>query len=86
VLAHTVARRSNEIGIRLALDATHAAVLWAALAESSGMVALGIAIGVPAAPALTQLRGRQTRGDCAVSNPNRLGVRDDFRNWLLTAA
>jgi hypothetical protein len=35
-----------------------AAVLWAVLAESSRMVALGIAIGVPAALALIQLLSR----------------------------
>jgi predicted permease len=55
VLAYSTARRTAEIGIRLALGATRGAVLWPILAESAKLAALGTAIGVPAALALTRL-------------------------------
>lgn len=55
VLAYSTARRTAEIGIRLALGATRGAVLWPVLAESAKLAAVGIAIGVPAALALTRL-------------------------------
>jgi predicted permease len=55
VISFTVARRTSEIGIRLALGATRAQVIWAVLQESLVLVAAGIVIGVPAALALTRL-------------------------------
>ena len=55
VLAYAVTRRTNEIGIRLALGATRKSVLWPVLRESWTLVAIGAAIGVPAALALTRL-------------------------------
>ena len=55
VLSYTVTRRTGEIGVRLALGATRGRTLWPMLVESSKLVALGVAIGVPAALALTRL-------------------------------
>jgi predicted permease len=55
VLAYTVTRRTGEIGVRIALGATRGRVLWPVLVESSKLVALGVAIGVSAALALTRL-------------------------------
>ena len=55
VMAYTVARRTNEIGIRLALGAGRGNVQWMVLRESLWMVAAGLLIGIPAALALTRL-------------------------------
>lgn len=55
VLGYAVTRRTNEIGIRLALGAPRGRVLWSVLWESWTLVVVGVAIGVPAAVALTRL-------------------------------
>jgi len=55
VMSYTVAQRTNEIGIRLALGATRAGVLGMILRESILLVTLGIVIGVPASLAATRL-------------------------------
>ena len=55
VLGYAVTRRTNEIGIRLALGAPRGTVLWSVLGESWTLVAIGVMVGVPAALALTRL-------------------------------
>lgn len=55
VISYTVARRTNEIGIRLALGATRIKVLGMILKESLWLVLAGIVIGVPAALTSTHL-------------------------------
>jgi predicted permease len=49
LLAYTVARRSNEIGIRMALGATRGGVTWMVLQDALAMVLSGLAIGIPVA-------------------------------------
>jgi putative ABC transport system permease protein len=49
LLAYTVSRRTNEIGVRLALGATGSSVLRIVLAEALVMVGAGLAIGAPLA-------------------------------------
>src|SRR5260370_14235294 len=55
VISFTLARRTSEMGIRLALGATRGQVLWTVLKESLVLVAAGLVAGVPAALALTRL-------------------------------
>jgi predicted permease len=49
VMAHGVARRTNEIGIRMALGAGGGSIAWMILRETLYLVAAGLVIGVPAA-------------------------------------
>jgi predicted permease len=49
VMAYRVARRTNEMGIRMALGARSSDVLWMVLREALFLVLAGIAIGIPAA-------------------------------------
>lgn len=47
VVAYSVARRTSELGIRMALGARGRAIVWLVLRQSLGYVALGVAIGLP---------------------------------------
>ena len=48
-MAFNTARRTNEIGIRLALGASRRGVLGMVMRETLGLVACGILLGVPGA-------------------------------------
>jgi predicted permease len=52
VMAFVVARRRKELGIRLALGAQPAFVIWIVMREVLLLLAIGLAIGVPAAMVL----------------------------------
>jgi predicted permease len=49
LLAYTFARRINEIGIRMALGASQASVLWLVFQDALAMVCTGLVLGVPLA-------------------------------------
>ena len=49
LMSYVVSRRTNEIGIRMALGAERMHVRWLVMREVLILVAVGIAIGVPAA-------------------------------------
>lgn len=67
VVAYSVARRTVEIGIRLALGALPGQVLALVMREVMLLVALGVLIGVPVAYALTRLMNSQLYGVSAGS-------------------
>jgi predicted permease len=48
VMTYNVVRRTNEIGIRIALGAQSNGVLWMILKESLLLLAIGVALGIPA--------------------------------------
>jgi predicted permease len=53
-LAYAVARRTREIGIRIAIGARRRAVIWLVMREACVLAALGLLISVPLARALSQ--------------------------------
>jgi ABC-type antimicrobial peptide transport system permease subunit len=64
VMAFVVARRKKELGIRLALGAEPAGVVWLVMREVLLLLTIGLAVGIPSAIGLgrfvsTQLYGIQ---------------------------
>ena len=55
LLSYSVARRTSELGIRLALGAQSHALLWLILRECMLLLVLGLAIGVPVALGSTHI-------------------------------
>ena len=49
LLAYSVARRTNEFGLRMALGATRTDITRMVLANAAGLVAIGLAVGIPIA-------------------------------------
>jgi predicted permease len=62
VMAFMVARRTREIGIRMALGAAHRTVVWMVLRETLQLAALGVAFGLAGAYAVTRLIQAQLFG------------------------
>jgi predicted permease len=54
VMSYNVVRRTNEIGIRIALGAQSNGVLWMILKESIILLTIGVALGIPATLAATR--------------------------------
>ena len=55
VIAYAVAQRTHELGVRTALGATRANVLTLVVRQGLVLPLLGVAIGIPAAVALTRV-------------------------------
>ncbi len=62
VMAFVVARRRKELGVRLALGAQPAMLMWLVMKEVLVLLAIGLAIGVPSALALGQYVSSQLYG------------------------
>jgi predicted permease len=62
VMAFVVARRRKELGIRLALGAQSGSVIWLVMREVVVLLAIGLAVGVPAALALGRFISAQLYG------------------------
>jgi predicted permease len=62
VMAYTVARRTREIGIRMALGALQGNVMWLVMREVLLLVGCGVLLGVPAAVGLSRLVESQLFG------------------------
>ena len=54
MMAYRVARRTNEIGIRMALGAERGRIIWMVIREVLLIAVAGVGIGVPAALAMSQ--------------------------------
>jgi predicted permease len=62
VMAFVVARRRKELGIRLALGAQAGSVIWMVMREVLLLLAIGLAVGIPAARSLGRLVATQLYG------------------------
>jgi len=62
VMAFVVTRRTKELGVRLALGARRASVIWLVMKEVLILVAIGLVIGVPAAIGLGRFVSAQLYG------------------------
>jgi ABC-type antimicrobial peptide transport system permease subunit len=55
VLSYAVARRTSEVGLRMALGAPRSNVMWLVMRDVMVLVGIGLAVGVPAALASERL-------------------------------
>jgi predicted permease len=62
VMAFVVARRTKELGVRMALGAQRASLIWLVMKEVLFLLVLGLAVGVPAAMALGRYISAQLYG------------------------
>jgi predicted permease len=73
IMAYNVSRRTGEIGIRMALGATHGGILWLVLKQGLSLVLAGLAAGCLLALAMTRLIASLLYG-VAPTSPVTLGT------------
>jgi ABC-type antimicrobial peptide transport system permease subunit len=69
VMSFVVARRTQEIGVRLVLGATRSAAVWLVISDAMVLIGAGIAIALPAAWALRRFFEAQLFGVRAFDGP-----------------
>jgi putative ABC transport system permease protein len=74
VLAYAVARRTREIGIRMALGAPRRRVLWLVLGQGAGLTLTGIVFGIAGAVVLTRYLRTMLFGLTPLDPPTFLAV------------
>jgi putative ABC transport system permease protein len=62
VMAYTVARRTREIGVRMALGAVSSDVVWLVMREVLWLVGLGVTLGLTASWGISRVIGNQLYG------------------------
>jgi predicted permease len=62
VMAFVVARRTKELGVRMALGAQRASLIWLVMKEVLFLLVIGLAVGVPSAMALGRYVSSQLYG------------------------
>jgi predicted permease len=85
VLAYNVARRTQEIGIRMALGAARSGILRMVLGEALLLAGLGVAIGIPSALAANRLLSSMLFG-LKATNPVVLSLAAAFLLLVAMAA
>jgi ABC-type antimicrobial peptide transport system permease subunit len=73
VMAFVVARRTKELGVRMALGAKPAAMIWLVMKDVLLLLGLGLAVGIPAAIALGRFVAAQLYG-IKVNDPGIAGA------------
>ena len=66
IMTYTVSRRTQEIGLRMALGEQPASVVWMVLREALGMLAIGVVAGIACSVALSRFVAAQLFGLRAV--------------------
>jgi len=74
VIAHSVTRRTREIGIRIALGAARSAVLRLVVREMVAFAAAGVAIGVPMAVGLGRIIQSRVTGEASLDAVTLIGA------------